>query len=223
VELPGGILLEFQPIPAGTFMMGSPKDESGREDDEIQHEVTISKPFYLGRYEVTQEQYQAVMGKNPRRFKGNRRSVENVSWEDAMAFCRKASELTGEKFRLPTEAEWEYACRAGTTTAFNTGTDLAKDQTNFDGGGTVDVGSFRPNVWGLYDMHGNVWEWCSDWYGGYDVSKKNDPRGAAKGTDRVLRGGSWFNNAGRCRSASRGRNDPGSRRNRYGVRVVLDK
>ncbi|MDR1520946.1 MAG: formylglycine-generating enzyme family protein, partial [Planctomycetota bacterium] len=130
LALPGGAPLEFRLIPAGTFLMGSPASEAERDDNEVQHEVTLTKAFYMGIYEVTQAQWRAVMGNNPSRFKGDRRPVESVSWEDATAFCRKASELTGRKLRLPTEAEWEYACRAGTRTVFNTGDTINTDQAN---------------------------------------------------------------------------------------------
>jgi formylglycine-generating enzyme required for sulfatase activity len=231
VQLPGGVPLEFRLIPAGTFLMGSPASEAKREDDEVQHEVTLTKAFYMGKYEVTQTQYRAVVGENPSLFKGGRLPVELVSWNEAVAFCRKTSELTGRRVRLPTEAEWEYACRAGTTTAYNTGDGITTDQANFydsDNGGvyrkqTVDVGSFPPNAWGLYDMHGNVLEWCLDWYGDYDISKKIDPQGTASGFFRVLRGGGWFNDAGFCRSAYRIRFAPVHRLIIFGFRVVLDQ
>jgi formylglycine-generating enzyme required for sulfatase activity len=175
------------------------------------------------------------MGNNPSRFKEDRRPVESVSWEDATTFCRKLSLKTGRKVRLPTEAEWEYACRAGTTMVFNTGDTINTDQANYNGnypygnGGkgvyrkeTVEVGSFPGNAWGLHDMHGNVLEWCSDWYGQYDISNIIDPYGVANGSRRVLRGGSWHDTARYCRSACRGRNDPGGRGSGGGFRVVLD-
>ncbi|MDR0361608.1 MAG: formylglycine-generating enzyme family protein [Planctomycetota bacterium] len=239
VTLPGGVPLDLQLIPAGTFMMGSPESEAGRENDEIQHEVTISKAFYLGTYEVTQAQWKAVMGSDPSKFKGDDNPVENVSWDDAMEFCRRVSELTGRRFRLPTEAEWEYACRAGTTTPFNTGETIHSDQANYFGfntyergrGGrkgvfrerTTRVGSFPANAWGLYDMHGNVLEWCSDWLDVYDRTKTRDPQGASSGTFRVYRGGSWFNYPRYCRSAYRSRLGPGLRLNYLGLRVALDQ
>jgi formylglycine-generating enzyme required for sulfatase activity len=222
VKLGDDIPMVFAAIPAGTFTMGSPASEKGRDDDENQHEVTLTKPFHLGIYEVTQAQWRVVMRNNPSEFEGDDRPVENVSWNNADEFCRKMSNLTGWKVRLPTEAEWEYACRAGTTTRFNTGMDLAANQANFNSKETVDVGSFRPNAWGLYDMHGNVWEWCSDWYGGYDASAKNDPHGVVNGSDRVLRGGGWINDARSCRSANRNWIVPGYRDDGIGFRVVLD-
>ncbi|MDR1519982.1 MAG: SUMF1/EgtB/PvdO family nonheme iron enzyme [Planctomycetota bacterium] len=235
VKLNDNVSMKFVKIPAGTFLMGSPASERGRDDSEVQHEVTLTKAFYMGIYEVTQAQWRAVMGENPSEFKGDRRPVESVSWEDATAFCRKVSELTGRKLRLPTEAEWEYACRAGTRTAFNTGDTINTDQANYNGndpygnGGkgvfrkqTVEVGSFPANAWGLYDMHGNVWEWCSDWVGKYDLANRIDPHGVANGSGRVLRGGCCFNNAGFCRSALRYGGDPGYRVSFNGFRVVLD-
>ena len=171
-----GVKLELMPIPAGTFMMGSPETEANRESHEVRHQVAISKPFYLGVYAVTQAQYRMVMGVNLSKFKGDNLPVESVSWNEAVEFCQKLSANTDRKVRLPTEAEWEYACRAGTTTPFNTGDTISTDQANYDGNHTygngskgvfrektTPVGSFPPNAWGLYDMHGNVWEWCSDW------------------------------------------------------------
>ncbi|MDR1534859.1 MAG: formylglycine-generating enzyme family protein [Planctomycetota bacterium] len=236
VELPGNVRMAFMLIRAGTFTMGSPASEGGRGNDEIQHRVTLTKPFYLGIYEVTQKQWQAVMGTNPSRFKGDRRPVENVSWNDANEFCKKLLDLTSRKFRLPTEAEWEYACRAGTTTPFNTGATISTDQVNYNGDyvygngtkgvyrkQTTDVGSFLPNAWGLYDMHGNVWEWCSDWYGDYPKGAVSDPKGLGSGSNRVLRGGGWSYNPLNCRSATRTRNEPGNRDDGDGFRVVLDQ
>jgi formylglycine-generating enzyme required for sulfatase activity len=229
VTLPGDVSIEFMPIPAGTFMMGTSEAAvifptgapvSGKmlENDEVQHRATLTKSFCLGIYEVTQKQWRAVMGTNPSRFKGDRRPMEKVSWDDAVEFCRGASELTGRKFRLPTEAEWEYACRAGTTSAYNTGNNFV--QANF---GTHEVGSYSPNAWGLYDMHGNVWEWCSDWYGDYPTGSVSDPQGPENGSRRVLRGGSWVNLPRFCSSSSRGRHDPGARFDDFGFRVVLDQ
>jgi formylglycine-generating enzyme required for sulfatase activity len=247
----GGVKLELVRIPAGRFMMGSPaggpeadvvreikeiwREISWGEYDETQHEVTITKPFYMGIYEVTQGQWRAVMGGNPSEFKGDDNPVEKVSWDDAMDFCRKLSAKSGRKVRLPTEAEWEYACRAGTTTAFNTGATISTDQANYDGNytygngrkgvyrkKTTPAGSFPANAWGLYDMHGNVWEWCSDRYGDYDLTKSKDPQGVSSGTPRVIRGGSWDSDPRRCRSAIRGRLEPGDRYDSVGFRVVLD-
>jgi formylglycine-generating enzyme required for sulfatase activity len=212
-----GIILRL--IPAGEFIMGSPKSEGGRSDGEVQHAVRISKPFYIGKYEVTQGQWQKVMGNKPSEFKevGENVPVEQVSWNDCQEFLRKLEELEGlpkGSIRLPTEAEWEYACRAGTQTAFCYGDDLDSSMANFDGNYgkgskgifrkcTMPVGSFKPNAWGLYDMHGNVWEWCQDRYGPYDTDDAVDPRGANSGSSRVVRGGSWYADAGGCRSALR--------------------
>jgi len=224
MELPesaDSIGMEFKLIPAGTFIMG--------EGDQA-HEVTLTKPFKMGIHEVTQAQYEQVMGVNPSEFKGANNPVENVSWDDAVVFCRRLSELPAEKaagnvFRLPTEAEWEYACRAGTTTKYSFG----DDESDFGeyawygdkyGDKHYPVGSKQPNAWGLYDMHGNVWEWCQDLYGDYPSGTVTDPTGAASGSYRVNRGGSWFNAEG-CRSAYRGRDPPYFRFCRIGFRVYL--
>ncbi len=212
--------IEMVLIPAGEFMMGE-KDK--HSDEGPQHKVKITREFYLGKYEVTQKQYKAVMGNNPSRFRIAKNPVENVSWNDAAEFCRKLSRKTGKEFRLPTEVEWEYACRAGTTTAFHYGNSLSSDKANFDGrypygdarrsryrGWTTRVGSFKPNDWGLYDMHGNVWEWCSDWYDkDYDKrSPGRDPKGPGSGKYPRLRGGSWGTYASDCRSAGPGWSGP---------------
>ena len=195
------------------------------------HEVTLTQPFYIGIVEVTQEQYTLVMGTNPSNFKDLTNPVEQVSWEDAMNFCRKLSELPYEKnagrsYRLPTEAEWEYACRAGTTTKFTFGDDQSSlgDHAWFDmnsSNKTNPVGEKKPNAWGLYDMHGNVWEWCSDWYGEYPKGVVSDPSGPQKGSLRALRGGSWNDRAGLCRSANRGGDSPDARSCPLGFRIAL--
>jgi formylglycine-generating enzyme required for sulfatase activity len=191
-------VVEFVLVPAGTFQMGDVSGV-GEFSERPVHGVTISRSFRLGKYEVTQAQWQAVMGANPSYFTGDlNRPVEQVSWDDCQAFASAFSTLTGRILRLPTEAEWEYACRAGTTTDYSYGNDLAQlgnfawyfDNANF---ATHTVGQKLPNPWVLYDMHANVWEWCSDWYGSYDSSPVTDPTGPASGTKRVLRGGSWFN------------------------------
>ncbi|MDA7492884.1 formylglycine-generating enzyme family protein [bacterium] len=217
--------MEFKLIPAGKFIMG----DASSEDNETPHEVTLTKPFKLGVYEVTQEQYEKVMGVNPSKSKGANNPVENVSWEDAIEFCRKLSELPAEKeagnvYRLPSEAEWEYACRAGTTTKFSFGDDESElgDYAWYDDNSdrnTHPVGGKKPNAWGLYDMHGNVWEWCQDWYWDYPSGSVTDPRGP-RGSYRVLRGGSWYAPAEYCRSACRGRRGP-SDRILHGFRVSL--
>ncbi len=221
-------------------MMGSPESEEDRSDDEgPQHRVTISSGYWIGKYEVTQRQYERIIGVNPSYFKGADFPVEHVSWDDAQAFCRKLQgrlprELAGKTARLPTEAEWEYACRAGTITPFYYGDSLDSSMANFDGnnpygGGregeyrerTTPVGSFQPNAWGLYDMHGNVWEWCQDWYGEYPSGAATDPTGPGSGEERVLRGGSWNDRAGYCRSADRFLYDPVTRYVSLGFRLVV--
>ncbi len=237
-------------IPAGKFMMGSPKDEQGRRDNEEQHEVEITQPFYMGMYTVTQEEYARVMLNNPSCFTATgggkdkvqgmdtgRFPVEYVSWDDAVAFCQKLSEMPEEKavgrvYRLPTEAQWEYACRAGTTTAFHFGNSLSSEQANFNGGApygdaakgiflgrTTAVGSYPANAFGLFDMHGNVNQWCADWYvdnphGGKD-SEVN-----TQASHRVVRGGGWHYYGGDCRSASRSGYEPGYRIYNLGFRVA---
>ena len=229
----GGVKLRLILIPAGKFQMGSPEDEEDREDDEVQHEVTVTQPFYMGVHEVTQEQYERIVGTNPSDFKGKGNPVEEVSWEDATAFCKKLSSKTGRTVRLPTEAQWEYACRAGTSAPFHTGGTISTDEANYDGNSTygsgrkgvyrektVPVGSFQANAFGLYDMHGNVWEWCRDWYGPYANANVRDPQGPASGSVRVLRGGSWFNTPRICRSAYRCGNTPDLRNYNLGFRVV---
>ncbi len=229
VTLPGGGQLQLAWIPPGSFLMGSPSSESGRSSDEgPQHRVTISHGFYMGKYEVTQAQWKAIMGNNPSRFKGDNLPVEEVSWNDVQKFIQKLNRQTGLHFRLPTEAEWEYACRGGTDTAFCYGDsesqlgDYAWYGSNSNSK-THPVGQKQPNAWGLYDMHGNVWEWCSDWYDSdyYKNSPSTDPTGPATGDLRVFRGGSWYNSAQYCRSALRDWNDPSSRFHNLGFRLIL--
>jgi formylglycine-generating enzyme required for sulfatase activity len=221
LDLGNNVSMKLLLIPAGKSMMGSPDGEKdGLTDERPQHEVTISKPFYLGVYEVTQEQYEQIMGKNPSEFKGAKYPVEAVIWEDAVEFCKKLSAKTGKTVSLPTEAQWEYACRAGTKTRFGFG-DKDEDLGDYawwgyDNGNsekqTHPVGQKKPNAWGLYDMHGNVWEWCSDWYAdSYANAKKQDPTGPDSGELRVLRGGSWFSFPQHCRSASRNSKAVGNR------------
>ena len=228
-------------IPEGEFQMGSPTSEEQRSKDEVEHRVQITSPFYLGVFEVTQEEYEEVMDNNPSGFRDvERLPVENVSWEDALEFCRELSlhpeeTSAGRKYRLPTEAEWEFACRAGTSTPFSFGETLTSDQANFDGtapygieakreylGQTSPVGSYRPNAFGLFDMHGNVWEWCSDLYSEdyYANSPVEDPPGPATGSRHVIRGGSWYNFGHCLRSAYRYEFTPPLEDNFYGFRVV---
>jgi len=213
-KLPKGVTLEMVGLPAGQFLMGSPdSDPDADKSEKPQHLVKVNS-FAIGKYPVTQAQYEAVMGKNPSNFKNNPQNpVEWVYWNDAQAFCKKLSQITGKTYRLPTEAEWEYACRAGTTTRFYFGDHANQlgDYAWYDGNSqytTHPVGQKKPNAWGLYDMSGNVWEWCEDnWHYNYE----NAPRdGSAWLTndndDRILRGGSWFNFPYDCRSAYRNPN-----------------
>jgi len=253
-------------INGGTFTMGSPEDEPDRWDNETQRQVTVSS-FFMGKYEVTQKEYQEIMGYNPSTFKGDNLPVERVTWFDTIEYCNKRSLKEGftpvytitsrtpasgypitaatvtanwnaNGYRLPTEAEWEYACRAGTTTPFSTGYNITTDQANYNGyypynnnakgtslEKTTPVGNFAANAWGLHDMHGNVWEWCWDWYGAYASGTQTDPKGAASGSNRSLRGGSWDYLAWGLRSANRhtlySAANPGSNRtNAAGFRVV---
>jgi len=217
IDLGGGVKLEMEKIPAGTFKMGSPSGETDRRPNEGPlHAVTISKDFYMGKYEVTQGQWTKVMGSNPSEFKnGDNCPVETVSWDDICksgGFLEKINILTGKTFRLPTEAEWEYACRAGTETRFYFGEDPAPEFKSISGyvwyngnsrGTPHPAGQKLPNAFGLYDMHGNVFEWCSDFYGNYDARAVSDPSGPAIGSGRVARGSSWGNYAYNCRSAYR--------------------
>jgi formylglycine-generating enzyme required for sulfatase activity len=227
VDLGSGVSMRLVEIKPGTFMMGSRASEPNRSDDETQHEVTISKAFWLGQTEVTQAQWHAVMGTNPSEFEGNpTHPVDEFSWNDAQEFCRCLSQKTGMTFRLPTEAEWEYACRAGTTTAYSFGDDASRLGQHAwfgdnSGRSTKPVGTRKPNAWGLYDMHGNVWEWCSDWYGEYPSGAATDPQGPRSGTHRVLRGGSWNLSSQYCRAANRNYDDPGSLISRFGFRVAM--
>ena len=228
--------MEFVYTPPGTFLMGSPEDEPGRLDREKQHEVTLSQGFFLQTTPVTQGQYKTIMGKNPSNFKkiGPDGPVENVSWKDAQEFIQKLSERDGTlSYRLPTEAEWEHACRAGTTTPFWWGRCLSTDEANYDGNhplegcpkgkyrkATTPVKMFPPNSWGLHDMHGNVWEWCQDWFGDYPDGPVTDPTGPETGEYRVVRGGSWLSSARNCRSAHRSWRVPEGRNDYLGFRLV---
>jgi formylglycine-generating enzyme required for sulfatase activity len=248
--------MRFVRIPAGKFTMGSPEGEGYNRHERPQHEVEITKAFYMGFFEVTQKQYRTVMGSNPSWFSKDGKGkdkvagmdtddfpVEMVRWEDAQAFLRKLSELpeekkNGRKYRLPTEAEWEYACRGGTSSyqTFHYGNSLSSTQANFSGsapyggaakgpglGRTCKVGSYKPNAIGLYDMHGNVWEWCSDWYDRdyYGNSPRVDPPGPASGSVRVLRGGAWDSIGSDCRSAWREGRMPGLQYSNFGFRAAL--
>ena len=215
LDLGGGVKMETVLIPADTFTMGSGRGPF--ESEKPAHKVTISRPFYMGKYAVTQEQWQAVMGADPSRFKGADRPVDGVSWKDAQDFCRAASAKVGKTVRLPTEAEWEFACRAGSTTdyCFGDGEAALAEYAWYEGnssGVTHPVGQKKPNAWGLYDMHGNVWEWCQDWCDQkyYATSLRVDPQGPARSNlgAHVLRGGAWHVEASYCRSAGRGGDFP---------------
>jgi formylglycine-generating enzyme required for sulfatase activity len=205
--------MEMLWVKPGTFEMGSPSSEKNRADDETPHTVTLSQGFYLGKHEVTQSEWEKVMGSNPSHFNGADRPVERVSWTAVTSFCEKLTELehkagrlpSGMFYQLPTEAQWEYACRAGTTTTFSFGDELTAKDSNFDRsvGETTDVGKYPANAWGFHDMHGNVWEWCADWYGDYPAGAVRDPFGPSDGSLRVLRGGSWLGPANYARSTDR--------------------
>jgi formylglycine-generating enzyme required for sulfatase activity len=248
--------MTFVYIPPGEFMMGSPENEPGRDSDEKQHKVKLTKGFYMQTTEVTQGQWKAVMGDNPSYFKdcGDDCPAENVSWDDVQEFIKKLNQKEGKTYRLPIEAEWEYACRAGTQTALYTGDIKILGSNNapaldgiawyggnscveYSGGydcsgwtekqygcpkcGTHSVGKKKPNSWGLYDMYGNVWEWCHDWYGDYASGSVIDPVGPVSGSNRVFRGGCWADSAQYCRSAGRGGYSPDYRAVNLGFRPVL--
>jgi formylglycine-generating enzyme required for sulfatase activity len=259
---------DFVLITGGTFVMGSPCSESDRRDNESpQHQATVSS-FYMGKYAVTQKEYQTVTGANPSDFKEDNLPVEQVSWYDAVKYCNARSlsdgleavyfinqdkvdpDNTGDRdpfkwlvtwnkrangYRLPTETEWEYACRAGTTTPFFMGNNITTDDANYDGNypyngnekglyreTTVPVGSFMENAFGLYNMHGNVYEWCWDWAGDYPCNARTDLSGPLSGSQRILRGGSWGSNALILRSAFRNYANPSHKTHYFGFRLVLD-
>ncbi|MFN7501089.1 MAG: SUMF1/EgtB/PvdO family nonheme iron enzyme [Dolichospermum sp.] len=234
-DLGNGVTLEMVEIPGGTFIMGSPENEAERNSDEgPQHQVTVPA-FFMAKYELTQAQYQAIMGSNPSYFQGNNRPVEQVSWNDAVIFCQRLSQKTGKNYRLPSEAEWEYACRAGTTTPFYFGESITSELVNYNGNytygsapkgqyrqQTTDVGSFPPNAFGLYDMHGNLWEWCQDDYiDNYsDAPKDGSALTGRSGDVKLLRGGSWISKPQGCRSGDRNNNLHPFRISGFGFRVV---
>jgi sulfatase modifying factor 1 len=233
--------MEFVLIPAGTFVMGSPLDEPHRSKSEIRHSVTISRPFYMQTTEVTLKQWWAVMGK---RFFGRLKGTDDmpvtrVSWYDSMKFIKKLNAQKKGVYRLPTEAEWEYACRAGTTTAYSWGDEIDCNKAMYGNNsvksseclkylksrkmaidGAAPVKSYPPNAYGLYDMHGNVWEWCIHWHGDYQARAIKDPLGPDIGTRKIRRGGSWFGNGYLCRSANRNVGHPASRYRTTGFRLV---
>ncbi len=237
-DLGNGVTLEMVQIPGGTFMMGSPATEAKRYDSESpQHQVTVPA-FFMGRYPVTQVQYQAIVGSNPSNFKRANCPVEQVNWNEAVEFCKRLSQKTGRNYRLPSEAEWEYACRAITSTPFYFGETITTDLVNYDGTvtpyasapkgvyrkETAEVGKFPPNAFGLYDMHGNVWEWCQDY--SHDNYQGAPTDGSAwltggNSTTRLLRGGSWILNPEFCLCAIRFWNTPGNRNDNIGFRLVV--
>jgi formylglycine-generating enzyme required for sulfatase activity len=253
LNLGKGVKMSLVLIPAGKFTMGSQPGDEGKKPDELPpHEVTISMPFYMGIYEVRQQEYEAVTGANPSTDRSKNLPVHNVSWDDCMSFCKQASIKTGKTVRLPTEAEWEYACRAGTKTRFSFGDDagdvrkyanyrdrsytpvmtgVSKNDFPSDGHDKdAPVGTYKPNPWGLYDMHGNVNEWCSDWYGEsyYASSPSVDPKGPADGDRKVQKGGSCVDDALYLRSARRCSNTPSKPHHMdiipfgFGFRVVVE-
>jgi formylglycine-generating enzyme required for sulfatase activity len=229
VEITNRFGMKLVLIPAGEFMMGSPgSDDDAFHDEKPQRRVKITKPFYLGVTEVTQEQYEQVMGENPSEFKDDPQCpVEKVSWEDAEKFCERLSEKEGKTYQLPTEAQWEYACRSGSTTkwCFGDSESQLDDYAWYDdnsGNTTHPVGQKKPNAWGLYDMHGNVWEWCANWWDDdYSESSSTDPTGPSSGSVRVGRGGGWYDAAWYCRSAYRYGGPPGIGVDHLGFRVSL--
>ncbi|PHK31322.1 serine/threonine protein kinase, partial [Nostoc linckia z15] len=240
-DLGNGVILEMVSIPGGTFIMGSP-DNKGKANERPQHQVTV-REFLMGKYQITQAQYEAIMGNNPAYFRTNgaNRPVENVSWKNALEFCQKLSQKTKRNYRLPSEAEWEYACRAGTTTPFYFGETITVDLANYNGnytyasapkgqyrGQTTPVGNFPPNAFGLYDMHGNVWEWCQDYYhNNYQYAPIDGSAWLQTGlfsnllSDRLVRGGSWGFLPEGCRSANRKADGVDLRFNSIGFRVVF--
>jgi len=222
-----GVTFEMVHVQGGTFMMGCTAEQGSDcfSDEKPAHQVTVSS-FNIGKYEVTQAQWKAVMGNNPSYFKGDNLPVENVSWDDVQEFISKLNAKTGKKYRLPTEAEWEFAARGGNSSkgymysGSNTLSNVAWYEDN-SGEKTHPVGSKQPNELGIYDMSGNVYEWCSDWYGVYTSAAQTNPKGASSGSYRVLRGGSWYNTAVFCRVARGSYNIPGGRNRGYGLRLVV--
>jgi len=235
-----GVEYAFRWCPPGTFMMGSPESEKERLSGETQHQVTLTKGFWMLETPVTQEMWESVTDENRSHFRRKKSPVERVSWNDCLDYIGQLNALNiapdGYKFSLPTESQWEYACRAGTETPFNFGDVLNGDKANCDGkypygtktrgeylGKTSEVGLYPVNAWGLYDMHGNVWEWCLDWYGEYPNGSVTDPVGPLTGSKRVMRGGSWYSDAEYCRSAVRASYVPSLRFRCYenGLRLSL--
>ena len=224
ITLPGGATMEMIYVAPGSFMMGSPESEVGRYDEEKQHYVTLTKGFWLGKYEVAQRQWKSVMGNNPSHFKGDDLPVERVTWNDCLEFARKVNASLNCGARLPTEAEWEYACRAGATGPYaGDGLDSMGWYKGNGRGRTHPIGQKRPNLWGFYDMQGNVWEWCNDWYGDYLSGSETDPQGATSDAHRVSRGGSIYSPSRRCRPATRDNESPGFRHWGRGFRLCCSE
>jgi formylglycine-generating enzyme required for sulfatase activity len=243
VDLNSTVAMDMLWVPSGTFTMGSPTTEAGRGTNEDEHNVTLTKGFYLGKYEVTQAQYEAVMTGNsnqlsaaPSEWPNNpNRPVEKVSWDDAQIFLTRLNAAeqaagrlpAGWSYVLPTESQWEYACRAGTTTAYSWGNSIATSNANYSNSGisqTRDVGQYAANPWGFFDMHGNVWEWTADWHqAAYPAGTVTDPTGPASGSRRVERGGSWHPTGTHLRSAERHNATPGTRNTNLGFRVGFQK
>jgi formylglycine-generating enzyme required for sulfatase activity len=227
--------MKFVWVPPGNFMMGSPKEEENRHDDEALHKVTLSKGFYMAIHLVTQEQWKVVMGNSPSNFKGEKNlPVEQVSWNDCQEFVKKLRKKDKNLYRLPTESEWEFACRAGTKTPFHFGNTISTDEANYNGKftygngkkgvnreKTTPVGNFPANAWGLFDMHGNVQQWCQDWWEAYPKNDVTDPQGPEEGNERVMRGGSWNQSPQGCRSACRLGFEPSFRLDSCGFRVCF--
>jgi formylglycine-generating enzyme required for sulfatase activity len=247
-QFTNSIGMTFVWIRPGTFKMGSPKEEKDRNAVEVEHTVELTKGFFMGVYPVTQEQWHGEVIRdyvkpwegfdlaNPSRFRSQKKlPVETVSWDDCQGFIKKLREKDKQRYRLPTEAEWEYACRAGTSTPFYFGETISTDQANYSGGTavgngkqgvnrkkTTPVGSFPPNAWGLYDMHGNVAQWCQDRFSSYTQQRAVDPQGGEKGGSRILRGGSWEDAPARCRAACRAWDSPNNRgRGTFGFRLCF--
>ena len=218
-ETVNGLNLKMIFVRGGTFAIGS---NDGQDDERPVHTVKLDS-YHIGETEITQAQWQAIMGSNPSSYKGDNRPVECVSWNDAQEFCKKLSALTGKKYVLPTEAQWEYAARGGNKSKGYTysGSNSVDEVAKYDSsGGHSNVKSKKPNELGIYDMSGNVWEWCSDWSGNYSTSPQTNPQGPSSGYFRVERGGGWLNSAGNCRVANRSSNSPSYRGDNYGFRVV---
>lgn len=225
----GNLIRNMVFVKGGTFAMGATKDQGEQvfEDEKPMHYVTLSS-FYIGKYEVTQEEWFLIMGNNPSENKGNKLPVENVDWYDCHEFIEKLNEMTGKDFRLPTEAEWEYAARGGNRSQWNkySGSNQLGDIAWFIDNSrevTHNVGLKRPNELGLYDMSGNVWEWCEDWYGEYEKDNPLTPTGSVYGSNRVIRGGGWESRSANCRTAARRAIDPQYYSENIGFRLVLEE